>query len=82
MTAPDIKEVFLPNEAAKYLGISTQKLSRLRRLQRIHGTQVGKTNLYTYTIADLKQANLNSERRGPKPKQKNAAKSEKSSQNF
>jgi hypothetical protein len=68
MAELDVKNVFLPDEAAKYLGISTQKLARLRRLKKIHGTQVGKTNLYTYTISDLKQANLQLEKRGPKPK--------------
>lgn len=68
MPETDPNNAFFPDEAAKYLGITTQKLARLRRQEKIHGTQVGKTNLYTYTIGDLKRANLQSERRGPKPK--------------
>jgi hypothetical protein len=66
MTVPDFDQVFLPQEAAKYLDISMQKLSRLRRQKKIHGTRVGETNLYTYTPADLKRANLQKEKRGPK----------------
>ncbi len=69
MAAPDFDQVFLPQEAAAYLNISMQKLSRLRRQGKIHGTRVGETNLYTYTIADLKRANLQKEKRGPKLKQ-------------
>ena len=68
MTTPDFEQVFLPQEAAQFLGISMQKLSRLRRQGKIHGSQVGATNLYTYTIADLKRANLQKEKRGPKPR--------------
>lgn len=75
MPEADVNSVFLPDEAAKYLDISTQRLARLRRQGKIHGTQVGKTNLYTYTIADLKQANLQLERRGPKPKSQKEDKS-------
>jgi hypothetical protein len=68
MTAPDTTTRLLPNEAAKFLGISMQKLSRLRRDERIHGERVGKTNLYTYTMADLRKADLKPRKRGRKPK--------------
>jgi predicted site-specific integrase-resolvase len=68
MIMPNIDEVMLPEEAAHFLGISTQKLSRLRRQGRIHGTQVGQANLYTYTIADLKHADLRPRKRGRKRK--------------
>ena len=68
VSTPDLEQAFLPQEAAKFLGISTQKLSRLRRQKKIHGTQVGTTNLYTYTAADLRSADLSKEKRGPKPK--------------
>ena len=71
----DAENVFFPEEAAHHLGISMQKLARLRRQGKIHGTQVGKTNLYTYTIADLKRANLQLEKRGPKPKSQKEEKS-------
>ena len=70
MNTPDIEQVFLPQEAARFLGISMQKLSRLRRQRKIHGTRVGRTNLYTYTITDLRNANLAQDKRGPKPKQR------------
>jgi hypothetical protein len=70
MPVSDTEQVFLPQEAADYLHISMQKLSRLRRQQKIHGTRVGNTNLYTYTVTDLKRANLEKEKRGPKPKQR------------
>lgn len=63
---PDINTAMLPDEAARYLGISTQKLSRLRREGRIHGTQVGTSNLYIYTIADLRNADLAPRKRGRK----------------
>lgn len=68
MSAPNIDQAMLPSEAAKFLGISEQKLGRLRRKGKIEGHQVGKTNLFTYTMADLRNANLQPEKRGPKPK--------------
>lgn len=73
MHVPDLEQELLPTEAATFLGISTQKLSRLRRNGKVVGTQVGKTNLYTYSIANLRKADLQKERRGPKPKKKEQA---------
>jgi hypothetical protein len=67
MSDIDLKNSFLPDEAAKYLGINVQKLNRLRRLGRLHGTQVGTTNLFTYTLDDLRKADLSEKKRGPKP---------------
>jgi len=63
---PNVNTVMLSGEAAKFLGISVQKLNRLRRDKKLHGTQVGKSKLYTYTIADLKQADLTKKKTGPK----------------
>lgn len=63
----DLKNALFPDEAAKYLDIKPQKLNRLRRFGRVRGTQVGKTNLYTYTIEDLRNADLSEKKRGPKP---------------
>lgn len=68
MSAPNMGQVLLPKEAAQFLQISEQKLGRLRRQGKIHGTKVGQTNLYTYTLEDLRNANLELEKRGPKPK--------------
>jgi hypothetical protein len=68
MNVQNIDQVMLPAEAARFLGISTQTLGRLRRDKRIHGTQVGTTNLYTYTLSDLKHADLKPRKRGPKTK--------------
>jgi excisionase family DNA binding protein len=68
MNTQNIDQVMLPAEAARFLGISTQTLSRLRRQKRIRGTQVGTTNLYTYTLADLKHADLKPRKRGRKTK--------------
>jgi hypothetical protein len=68
MNQTNLDAALLPEEAARFLGISMQKLSRLRRNGKVKGTQVGKANLYTYKISDLRQANLELEKRGPKPK--------------
>jgi excisionase family DNA binding protein len=61
-------QVLTPEEAAKFLGISVQKLARMRREGKIEGTRVGNANLYVYTIANLRKADLSLEKRGPKPK--------------
>ena len=68
MNTQNIDAVMLPEEAAKFLGVSRQTLSRLRRQKRLNGTRVGDTNLYTYTLADLKHADLEPRKRGPKDK--------------
>ena len=68
MNVPNINNVMLPEEASRFLGVSRQTLSRLRRQGRLNGTQVGDTNLYTYTLADLKHADLKPRKRGPKDK--------------
>jgi hypothetical protein len=68
MNVQNINEVMLPEEAAKFLGVSTQTLSRLRRQERVYGTQIGTSKLYTYTIADLKKADMAPRKRGPKKK--------------
>ena len=67
-SAPDLNMVLLPTEAAQYLNVSTQKLARLRREGRLHGTQVGTSKLFTYTIVDLRNADLRPRKRGPKSK--------------
>lgn len=76
----DIEETLLPEEAAKYLGMSTQKLARYRREGRLIGKQVGTSNLYVYRISDLRQADLSAHKRGPKPK-KNSDVAQNSSEN-
>lgn len=68
MHTPDLQKELLPGEAAKLLGISMQKLARLRRQGKVCGTKVGETNLFTYTLEDLRRADLKKEKRGPKPK--------------
>jgi hypothetical protein len=66
MNIQNIDQVMLPGEAARFLGISTQTLGRMRRQGRVNGTQVGTSNLYTYTLADLKHADLKPRKRGRK----------------
>ena len=68
MSDTNLEHDLISQEAAKYLGISMQRLRRLRQSKKIKGHQVGNTNLYTYKIADLRNVNLEYERRGPKPK--------------
>jgi excisionase family DNA binding protein len=68
MNIQNMDAVMLPEEAAKFLRVSRQTLSRLRRQGRLRGTQVGDTNLYTYTLADLRHADLKPRKRGPKDK--------------
>lgn len=68
MTAPDIEQTLVPKEAAKFLGISIYKLARLRREKRIHGEQVGTSNIYVYRLSDLRKVDLTPRTRGPKPK--------------
>ncbi len=69
MNMPDIEQSLTPEEAAKFLGISIQKLARMRREGKVEGVRVGKTNLYVYTVAALRKADLSLRKRGPKPKQ-------------
>lgn len=64
----DIEQSLTSGEAAKFLGVSMQKLARLRRDKKVEGTQVGTSNVYIYTVAQLRKADLSKERRGPKPK--------------
>ncbi|MEO6891211.1 MAG: hypothetical protein ABI324_19675 [Ktedonobacteraceae bacterium] len=68
MSTPDLTTELLSAEAAKYLGISVQRLSRLRRDHLIAGKKVGTMNLYSYQIADLRRLNTEKRKRGPKPK--------------
>jgi transposase-like protein len=68
MNIQNIDQVMLPGEAARFLGISTQTLSRWRRQERVNGTRVGTSNLYTYTLADLKHADRKPRKRGRKKK--------------
>lgn len=65
----NIEHSLTPEEAAKFLGVSVQTLGRMRRNGNVHGTQVGNTNLYVYTISDLRKADLTTKKRGRKPKQ-------------
>jgi excisionase family DNA binding protein len=69
MNRPDIEQSLTPEEAAKFLDISIQKLARMRREGRVEATRVGKTNVYVYTVAALRKADLSLKKRGPKPKQ-------------
>lgn len=64
----DLQETLLPEEAAKVLNISEQKLGRLRRSGKLHGIKVTK-RLFVYRVADLRDADLTLQKRGPKPKQ-------------
>lgn len=68
MDASSIEQALTPEEAARFLNISVQKLARLRRQGKVQGAQVGKSNLYIYTVSNLRKANLSKEKRGPKPK--------------
>jgi excisionase family DNA binding protein len=68
MDASNIEQALTPDEAAKFLNISVQKLARLRRQGKVQGTQVGNSNIYIYTISNLRKADLSKEKRGPKPK--------------
>lgn len=67
----DLQNALMPVEAAKFLDISEQKLGRLRRAGRLHGKRVGTTNLFMYTITDLRNADLTPRKRGPKLKRQN-----------
>ena len=66
MSTPDIEQSLTPEEAAKFLGVSVEKLARMRREGRVQGTQVGKSNLYLYTVGNLRNADLSLKKRGPK----------------
>jgi excisionase family DNA binding protein len=68
MSQNDIERSLTPEEAAKFLGISVGKLARIRREGRVQGTRIGNSNLYIYSIGDLRKADLSQKRRGPKPK--------------
>jgi excisionase family DNA binding protein len=68
MSNPNIEQSLTPEEAAKFLGVSVQKLARMRREGKVEGTRVGNSNLYVYTIAALRKADLSLKKRGPKPK--------------
>lgn len=72
MNEIDLDKVLLPREAATFLGVSMGKLSRLRRDGRIKGTQIEEMNLYGYTIADLRKADMQNRKRGRKPKESSA----------
>lgn len=67
MNAPDIEQSLTPEEAAKFLGVSVQKLARMRREGKVQGTQIGNSNLYVYTVGALRQADMSLKKRGPKP---------------
>lgn len=67
MSVPDVEQSLTPEEAAKFLGISVQKLARMRREGKVQGAQVGNSNLYVYTIGNLRRADLSLKKRGPKP---------------
>lgn len=68
MDIPNIEQSLTPEEAARFLGISIQKLARMRREGKIIGAQVGQTNLYVYSVENLRKADLTLKKRGPKPK--------------
>jgi hypothetical protein len=68
MDASNVEQALTPEEAARFLNISVQKLARLRRQGKVQGTQIGKSNLYIYTVSNLRKADLSKEKRGPKPK--------------
>jgi hypothetical protein len=40
-------KVYAPTEAAKYLGVTTWVLAKMRRCGQVEGTFVGNTTLYT-----------------------------------
>lgn len=67
MGVPDFEKVMLPAEAAKFLNVSRERLGRLRRAGKVRATRVQGTNLHTYTLADLRQADTQKEKTGPKP---------------
>ena len=72
----DLTETLISKEAARFLGISSQKLNRLREAKIIHGQRLGNgANLYAYKLADLRSIDpeiLKPQKRGPKPKQERA----------
>lgn len=68
MSQYNIEQSLTPEEAARFLGVSIQKLARMRREGRVEGTRVGNSNLYVYTLAQLRKADLSERKRGPKSK--------------
>lgn len=63
-----IEQSLSPEAAARFLGISVALLAKKRREGRVRGVQVGNSNLYVYSIADLQNADLSERKRGPKSK--------------
>lgn len=74
MSDIDLDETLISMEAARFLGISPQKLIRLRKQGIIDGKQLGNgANLYAYKLSDLRKIDpglLKRQKTGPKPKKK------------
>lgn len=72
----DLDETLISREAARFLGISPQKLIRLRQRGVIDGKKLGNgANLYAYRLADLRKIDpklLERQKTGPKPKKDDA----------
>ena len=49
---------YSPEETAAIFGISTEMLAYYRRHGKIKGTQVGRSNMYTYTDQQIREATI------------------------
>jgi hypothetical protein len=52
------KKQYSPEETAAIFGISTEMLAYYRRHGKIKGTQVGRSNMYTYTDQQIREATI------------------------
>lgn len=70
---PETEELY-SSDAARFLGISANKLKRMREAKIIPGRRLGNdANLYAYKLSDLKKVDpelLKPQKRGPKFKTK------------
>lgn len=71
MSDLEMKDVMLPGEAAEFLGISIQKLGRLRRDGVIKGEKIEGVNLSVFKLEELRKVKGKIQKKdkpGPKPK--------------
>ena len=60
-----IDEALMPEEAAKFLGINTDRLRYLRRQGRIKGVKAGE-RITLYRLSDLRGVDVSAQKRGRK----------------
>lgn len=61
----DIDEALTPDEAAKFLGINTDRLRYLRRHGRVKGVSIS-YNVTLYRLSDLRGVDVSAQKRGRK----------------